>query len=526
MKSLKEITEGVVVMSDFKLDRGGRKYKAHRKTMNPMAMDIARGMRKGPQSEIGEQSNPYVNEEGDYPHVGTGRSKNMQMARDIATMNAKTSLLRSIHGDNFQDKPMPDYEEDKLDLKADDKGNYNATVKMRQKAAAVKEDSNPYNNLFLQEQSKNHIQGQFINDDDWYVVHDKTKKIVGSHGAKSFPAKALSQKGGWGARSVKVDDDHTAYRGMTLKSVMREEYDQVDEVSKKTLAGYISGAAKDVGYHANLTGFVAGQKKPKGYNPTEESPKELKRHAGITRALKKLVKEGLADDPFAELDREIENKRNPKPQPQVTRREKPDEFDKAMMEPTNKDPKDAVYIVNGRKVDRETYDKAREAHLDKAKNPRELEMDDEMERMRAKARSRQKNSAVKEEVEQVDEIALKPEHKAAVRRLRPSGAHSKTSFELDSGKQYHVTREGDKVYFVTHEIGAGRSKKTTMNYKQFDEDVEQISEISKATATSYARKKLSQMGKRSGDVTPKDIDNLSRAYKRMGVSDEAMKEKE
>ena len=121
MKTLKQIVEGTVVMTDFKLDKKGRKYKAHRTTMG-------RDVR--------------MNEEGDYPHVGTGRSKDIQMARDIATMNAKTSLLRSIHGDNFQDQKMPDYEEDKLDLKPDEKGGYTATVKMRQKAAApaVKED--------------------------------------------------------------------------------------------------------------------------------------------------------------------------------------------------------------------------------------------------------------------------------------------------------------------------------------------------------------------------------------------------
>jgi hypothetical protein len=122
MKTLKQIVEGTVVMTDFKLDKKGKRYKAHRTTMG-------RDVR--------------MNEEGEYPHVGTGRSKDMQMARDIATMNAKTSLLRSIHGDgNFQDKPMPEYEEDKLDLKPDEKGGYTATVKMRQKATpAVKEDT-------------------------------------------------------------------------------------------------------------------------------------------------------------------------------------------------------------------------------------------------------------------------------------------------------------------------------------------------------------------------------------------------
>ena len=80
-----------------------------------------------------------------------------------------------------------------------------------------------------------------------------------------------------------------------------------------------------------------------------------------------------------------------------------------------------------------------------------------------------KNIKLQSEEVQIDELALKPEHRAAIRRLRPSGEHSKTMLTHDSGKQIHVTREGDKVHLVTHEIGAGTGKKTTMNYSHFDE---------------------------------------------------------
>lgn len=90
--------------------------------------------------------------------------------------------------------------------------------------------------------------------------------------------------------------------------------------------------------------------------------------------------------------------------------------------------------------------------------------------------------ATMEEVDQINEISLKPEHKAAIKRLRPSGSHSKTSIELDSGKQYSVTREGDKVHFVTHETGAGTSKKTTMKYSQFDESSDHMSEAKESGA--------------------------------------------
>lgn len=80
-----------------------------------------------------------------------------------------------------------------------------------------------------------------------------------------------------------------------------------------------------------------------------------------------------------------------------------------------------------------------------------------------------KNVKLQSEEVQIDELALKPEHRAAIRRLRPSGEHSKTMLKHDSGKQIHVTREGDKVHLVTHEIGAGTGKKTTVDYKNFDE---------------------------------------------------------
>jgi hypothetical protein len=62
------------------------------------------------------------------PVVGQGQSQNMQMAVDMAKHNAKIKYLKSVHGDNFQDKQMPEYRFGKLDLKSNDKGGYIATV--------------------------------------------------------------------------------------------------------------------------------------------------------------------------------------------------------------------------------------------------------------------------------------------------------------------------------------------------------------------------------------------------------------
>jgi len=75
-------------------------------------------------------------EPGDYPHSGSGVSPDMQTAVDIARMLAKTNMLRSIHGDTFQDKTVPDYDEDKVQLVPGPKpGTYQATVRMRQRQA-------------------------------------------------------------------------------------------------------------------------------------------------------------------------------------------------------------------------------------------------------------------------------------------------------------------------------------------------------------------------------------------------------
>ena len=82
-----------------------------------------------------KEKNPnFMKEEGEYPHQGVGVSKDMQMAADIARQKAKTSLLQSKYGTEFQDKVMPDYDEDKMDLKpGSSPGTYQATVRMRER---------------------------------------------------------------------------------------------------------------------------------------------------------------------------------------------------------------------------------------------------------------------------------------------------------------------------------------------------------------------------------------------------------
>ena len=67
-------------------------------------------------------------------YVGSGESKDMQRAVDIARLRAKTNMLKDIHGDNFQDKPVPAHDESDVKVAPNDKGGYSASLKLTPKA--------------------------------------------------------------------------------------------------------------------------------------------------------------------------------------------------------------------------------------------------------------------------------------------------------------------------------------------------------------------------------------------------------
>lgn len=69
---------------------------------------------------------------------------------------------------------------------------------------------------------------------------------------------------------------------------------------------------------------------------------------------------------------------------------------------------------------------------------------------------------------------LHPEHQKIIKNLRPSGEHSKAMYKDETGNQVHVTREDDKVHFVSHRTSG--SKKTTVDYKHFDESIKGLRE--------------------------------------------------
>jgi hypothetical protein len=72
-------------------------------------------------------------------YVGSGASRDMQTAVDIARMNAKRAALEKIHGPNYTDVQMPDHEFGKIDLQPDGKGGYRASVPLTIKQAPQKD---------------------------------------------------------------------------------------------------------------------------------------------------------------------------------------------------------------------------------------------------------------------------------------------------------------------------------------------------------------------------------------------------
>jgi hypothetical protein len=119
-----------------------------------------------------KEKNPnFMKEEGDYPHQGVGVSRSMQMAADIARQKARTSMMQSKYGNEFQDKAIPDYDEDKMDLKPGTApGTYQATVRMRER---MKQES--FSSLRNKIAEAKKMKGEDPCWDDYKMIGTKTK---------------------------------------------------------------------------------------------------------------------------------------------------------------------------------------------------------------------------------------------------------------------------------------------------------------------------------------------------------------
>ena len=67
--------------------------------------------------------------------IGTGDSSSMQMSKDLATNRARLNMMRSIHGDTFTDKKIPDHDEHDIKITPNEKGGYRTSVTVTPRSA-------------------------------------------------------------------------------------------------------------------------------------------------------------------------------------------------------------------------------------------------------------------------------------------------------------------------------------------------------------------------------------------------------
>lgn len=76
-------------------------------------------------------------------YAGSGQSKDMQRAVDAAHRDAERKMMRDMHGNSYQDKPIPEHDNSTVDISSDGKGGYSASVtktpKSKPQAAATNE---------------------------------------------------------------------------------------------------------------------------------------------------------------------------------------------------------------------------------------------------------------------------------------------------------------------------------------------------------------------------------------------------
>ena len=101
-------------------------------------------------------------------------------------------------------------------------------------------------------------------------------------------------------------------RAAIKKAMKKEEVEQIDELSKKTMGSYIAKGAKDLADRR----FDQGDSEKRKYDPDEADDKEDKkldkREQGIARAAKKLSKEGYQRDPEGGEEKARQRRRSQK----------------------------------------------------------------------------------------------------------------------------------------------------------------------------------------------------------------------
>jgi hypothetical protein len=321
-----------------------------------------------------------------------------------------------------------------------------------------------------------------------------------------------------------------------------EGFDQVDEVSKSTMANYISKAAKDAAYDANLVGFKAGQK-TKGHNPTAESPKETKRHKGIARALRKLTGVTVKEEEMQDNQMTSEEADQIDEVSQETIKSYRSKASKSSQSALNKmhftprmpaeKYKEVEAQASKEFQKRSKGIKRADARLGTWKSKPEPTRDYSKEETPPNVMT-DKQKRLRAGLEKIKQ-GLSPELKKIrgideADQTKAVPANKPKKKEIPQGNDLPPAREkerpsdpGSKISdIVLKAINVFTGKK--MDEQVADLATFELHEISKKTAAKYAEKKTERESKSDRLPSEKTISSLRRAYKRMGASERGMNE--
>jgi hypothetical protein len=241
MKTLRQVIEGTVVSADFKMSKSGRKYKAHRREMGkPTALEIAKAMKKGPMADQMEgtmRGGKYVD---DAPRPGT----NEVPVPDEGYRPPKSKKKPQTT------KLVDDGEDD-----------------------VVKEAKDPREYDYEGDMAKSQLRSIIANAKQ---VHDKLEDDT--------------NMAEWVQSKITKAADYISTVADYMQSEVKEEVEQVDEISKGSIEKYMNSAVPDYG-HQNLISRVG-----KGSDKEEATRKLANRSKGITRAVSKTTEKNMKED--------------------------------------------------------------------------------------------------------------------------------------------------------------------------------------------------------------------------------------
>jgi hypothetical protein len=310
MKTLKQIIEGTVVMSDFKLDKRGRKYKAHRSTMG-----------RGAEMTEGLADDAFAELDAEVEKSKSGK-KSMDQAnsldRDVDKFRERVKSGQAGKSTKLSDMNPLDREQWEKSKKAagieedveqvDEVSKETVSGYNKKAMAYIKNYKYSNNPPSVRRKLENRFSGVERADERLKGSKPTSEAVEMTEALKSPGQKqdfqrmmsgAMSRKE-YNAKYPKTADptkklDSTGVYKNLIKTT-KEEVEQVDELKKSTLASYVSKAVTDVHNQAYRSGEAWNDAMTRTGNYKKALPtlaKSMNRQSGIRKAVGKMANEEL-----------------------------------------------------------------------------------------------------------------------------------------------------------------------------------------------------------------------------------------